>query len=102
MTTVLRRVDPASLAKVYAAIYTILGLLVALPAGCALALFGASGDSGALGAGVGLFALVLYPVFGAIAGFIGGFITAFVYNLVADRIGGVEIELDDYAADPIL
>ena len=102
MTTVLRRVDPTSLAKIYAAVTGALALLFALPAGCAMSMMGGIADEAGFGAGMGLFIIVLYPVFGVIFGFIIGWLYAFVYNLVADRIGGVEIELDDYGAEPIL
>ncbi|WP_412068403.1 hypothetical protein [Rubrivirga sp. IMCC43871] len=95
MRTTLRRIDPGSLAKVYAAVYGAIALLFALPIGCAFSVIGSSGEMGALGAGIGLVAIIAYPVAGVIGGFIAGFLTAFVYNLVADRIGGVEIELDD-------
>ena len=99
MTTVLRRIDPASLAKVYAVVTGALMLVFALPAGCFLSLAGGLGGEMGMGAGAGLFLVVLYPIFGVIFGFIAGFLYAWVYNLVADRIGGVEIELDDYGME---
>ena len=99
---VLTRIDPTSLAKIYAAVYGVIGLLIGLPAGC-IALLGIGGENAGMGAGLGLFAIIAYPLFLAIAGLIGGFVTAFVYNFVADRIGGVELEFDGgYAADDIL
>ena len=98
MVTV-RRIDPVSLAKTYAAVSGVLSLCVALPVGCAFSVIGAAADGGALGAGFGLFALVVYPVMGVVFGFIGGFLFAVVYNLVADRVGGIELELDGYGLD---
>ena len=44
--------------------------------------------------GVGLAAIIIYPIIGAIGGFIGGIITGFVYNLVAGWVGGIEMEFD--------
>lgn len=102
MHVTLRRIDPASLAKIYAVVYGLLMLVVALPAGCMVALFGSTGELGGLGAGIGLAAVILYPVFGALAGFVGGLLTAFAYNLVADRIGGVQLEMDGLGEVPIL
>lgn len=102
MRTVLRRIEPVSLAKVYAAVYAIIMLIIALPAGCVVLIGGAASDGGGMFAGLGLFLIVLYPIFGAIAGFIGGLITGFVYNFVADRVGGVEVEFDDYGEAAIL
>ena len=47
MTTVLRRIEPGSLAKVYAAVYGSIALLFALPIGCAFSVMGSSGEMGA-------------------------------------------------------
>ena len=43
--------------------------------------------------GFGVLAIVMFPIMGAISGFIGGAISAFLYNLVATRIGGIEMDL---------
>ncbi|MEM1116088.1 MAG: hypothetical protein AAF845_08355 [Bacteroidota bacterium] len=107
MTTILRRIEPVSLAKVYAVVTGSLMLVFALPAGCGLALFGSmSGEMGGVGAGfgagIGLVVALLYPIFGAVFGFIAGWLYGFVYNLVADRVGGVELELDTLGEVDIL
>ena len=104
MTTVLRRIEPVSLAKIYAVVTGVLMLVFALPVGCGLAVFGGAvgGEFGGPGVGAGLFLIVLYPVFGVVFGFIAGWLYGFVYNLVADRIGGVEIELDEPLGAAIL
>jgi hypothetical protein len=41
--------------------------------------------------GIGLAA----PIFYGLIGFLGGLFTAFVYNLAARAIGGVEFEIQD-------
>jgi hypothetical protein len=41
----------------------------------------------------GYTAIIMFPVTGAISGFIGGAIGAFLYNLVASKIGGIELDL---------
>ena len=103
MVTTLRRIEPVSLAKIYAVITGAVMLLFAVPAGCfMLVLGGTTSEFGAMGAGVGLVMMILYPLMGIIFGFIIGWIYGFVYNLVADRIGGVEIELDGYDEPSIL
>ncbi|MEM0964052.1 MAG: hypothetical protein AAGK21_16105, partial [Bacteroidota bacterium] len=95
------RVDPTSLAKIYGVVTGSLMLLFALPAGCAIAVFGSlDSELGGLGAGIGLLLMILYPVVGAVAGFIGGFLYAIVYNLVAERVGGVQLEMDTWGVDP--
>ena len=102
---ILRRIDPMSLAKVYAVVVAVMMLVFALPAGCMMSMVGSlTGEgAGAFGAGMGFFLLILYPLFGLILGFISGFLVAWVYNLVAERIGGVELEFDEgYLDEPPL
>ena len=103
MTTILRRIEPVSLAKVYAVVTGALMLLFALPAGCVLALVGSTSDElGGFGAGFGVIVIVLYPVFGAVMGFVIGWLYGVIYNLVADRVGGVELEFDNLGDIDIL
>ena len=95
---ILRRIDPLSAAKMYAVISAVVLFVFALPMGCITSMVGSLGseygDAGGFGAGLGFFMLILYPILGLIVGFISGFLMAWVYNLVADRIGGVELEFD--------
>ncbi|MGB3545317.1 hypothetical protein [Rubrivirga sp.] len=99
MVTTLRRIEPMSLAKIYAVVTGALMLAFALPFGCGLLLFGSAidgaGGPNAIGTGFGLILIFLYPLFGVIGGFVAGWLYAFVYNLVADRVGGVELEFDE-------
>lgn len=44
--------------------------------------------------GLGLGFAILIPVIYAAMGFIGGVIGAFVYNIVARWIGGIEVEVE--------
>jgi len=103
---VLTRIEPMSLAKVYAVLGALYGLLVGLPIACFMSMMGSAieqygGSGGGMG-GVGLAAIIIYPIMGAIGGFIGGIITAFVYNLVAGWVGGVEMEFDGMDGGDIL
>ena len=103
MITTLRRIEPVSLAKIYAVVTGALMLVFALPAGCAMLVLGGSlSEFGVFGAGAALAMIVTYPIMGVVFGFIAGWLYGFVYNLVADRIGGVEIELDGYDEPSIL
>jgi hypothetical protein len=83
---ILSRVDPASLAKVMAAFYAFVGLLV----GVVLLLLSLVRDDGA-GVAVAIAMIVLYPVMG----FVGSWISASILNGIARRWGGIELELDD-------
>jgi hypothetical protein len=71
-------------AKVMAAVY----LLTAIPVVLLWVL--AMSTVAPHGAGFGIVMLVVMPVAYAIAGFVGAAIGAWIYNLVAARIGGFE------------
>ena len=74
-------------AKVFGVLY----LVVSLPF---LVLFGLFMIfSGQFLAGLGM--MVLTPLFYAVGGFLGTLLAAFVYNLVAARIGGIEYTTAD-------
>ena len=45
-----------------------------------------------LGMGVGF--VILFPLFYALMGFLSGVVGAFIYNLVAKWIGGIEVEVE--------
>lgn len=105
---VIRRVNALSCAKVGAALYAGLGLLI----GACFSLFflvlggmfgmpdgvaatgaggvGASSFSMLFGAG----AIVMLPIFYGVIGAIGGLVTALLYNLVAGVVGGIEIDVE--------
>jgi hypothetical protein len=93
----IKKVNVLSLAKIQAVIGLILGIIAGIFFGLVASLLGMSeGASGfLLGAGMGIFSLIAFPIFYGVAGFIGGAILAFLYNLVASKIGGLEIELED-------
>ena len=90
----IKAVSVMSFARVMGILYGIMGLLF-LP--LFLIMSAVSGFSGqrdaALGAGVGLvFALAMPIVYGAM-GFVMGALMAWIYNLVAGRWGGIELDL---------
>jgi hypothetical protein len=41
-----------------------------------------------------------YPVFGTVFGWLGGLVGAFLYNLVARAVGGLELELETSPSPP--
>lgn len=91
----IRSIDAMSLAKVYAVLYGILGLIMALPMGCFSLLMPPTGEPGLDWIrGFGFLVVVIYPIFAVIVGFVGGLLTAFIYNLVSGWVGGVQIEVD--------
>lgn len=84
-----------SIAKVSGALYALLGLIPGLIISL-LALVGASAmDSGAFGVIFGVGALIFFPVLYGIMGFLLGAIVAFLFNLVAPRVGGIVFEAEE-------
>lgn len=84
--TILKKIDAISAGKIIGMI----GLIIGLIAGIILAIVAITNGS-VLNA---ISALILTPIMYGISGFIGGLIEAFIFNLAADKIGGLEIELE--------
>jgi hypothetical protein len=96
----LRSVGVLSVAKMMGAIYGLMGLifipifLIAAAAG----MMGA-GDNKMAGAaaGVGMVVMALImPIMYGVIGFIAGAIGAFLYNFLAGRLGGIEMNLQPH------
>jgi hypothetical protein len=101
----LRSVGVLSVAKIMGAIYGLLGLLfipiflIAAAAG----MMGA-GDNKMAGAaaGVGLIVVaLLMPIMYGVMGFVGGAIGAFLYNFLAGRLGGIEMNLQPHTGQAV-
>jgi len=100
--TRLRHVAVVQLALVFAVLYALIGLIGGLVwwlllspimmAGIKSSM-GAAAGAGAL-AGIGFFAVILFPIVYGIIGFIAGLIYAALYNLAARWTGGVEMTLE--------
>ena len=85
-----KRIGVLSLAKILGILYAIFGLIV----GALFALFpliGLSADE--TGLFFGTASIIIFPILYGIMGFIGGIITAFFYNLIVGKVGGLEVEL---------
>lgn len=99
---IVRRIGVLSSAKVagctYAAFGLVAGALVSVFSlmGMAFgqALRGSSGAEAIVGGLLGLGAIIFIPLFYGVMGFVVGALGAAVYNLVAQVIGGLEIELE--------
>jgi len=97
---VILRIDPISLAKIFALLYAGLGLLigavVSLVAlfGSGLAAVGEKSPVPLLGLFFGVGAIVLLPLLYGFFGFLGGLIWSGLYNLAARVTGGLVIETD--------
>lgn len=90
----LKKIRPVSVGKVVGALYAALGLigggitsLISLVMSTAVENMGASPL-------LGLGAICLFPIFYGIVGFITGVIGAFLYNITANVVGGIELEFE--------
>ena len=95
----LKSMGVMSVGKMMAIIQGAIGLIflrIFLIAGVAGALAGKGQN--AIAGGVMLVFAVMIPVFYAGIGFVMGILMALIYNLVASKIGGIELELA--AVDP--
>ena len=93
---VIKRINVLKLAIFQGAMMAAFGLL----GGLCILLFGSmlgkmGGDAGgAIGMIGGIGAVIFLPILYGILGFIGGAIGAFVYNLIAGVVGGIELEVE--------
>jgi hypothetical protein len=93
-----------SVAKMYAAIMLVISLLISIPYGLIIivyGLFGASvvGGNAALAVGgggivIGILIMIGVPIMYGAFGFVGGAIGALLYNVFSNFVGGIEIEVD--------
>ena len=96
---ILKRVDALSCGKVLGILYAFIGLLGGIMF-TLIGVFGAAvgmaqGEAGALfGALFGVGAVIILPLLYGAMGFIGGMLSAFLYNLVASFVGGIELDLE--------
>ena len=93
---VIRRIAPLSLAKIAGTLYAVMGLFF----GCILSLVAMAGGFGseapqnpALGALFGVGAIFILPIFYGGIGFVGMLIAAWLYNVIAGRVGGIELDV---------
>lgn len=94
-----------SVAKMQAVLGLVIGLIIGIIYGAIIILYsllGASlvgGDARfAVGGGgivIGIVVMIAVPIFYGIVSFIAGAIVAFVYNIFAGMIGGIEMEVEN-------
>jgi len=95
-TQEVKYIEPISVAKIFGLIYGIMGLIFGLIFGIAsvsrVLLFGQTNTIMILLTGLGI-TLALTIGYGLL-GFLSGAASAWLYNLVAKKVGGIEIELN--------
>ncbi len=91
----IKRIEILSLAKICAGIYGIAGFVVGLLMASGIGgmmMLAPMGNIGIYSGMLAFAAIIVAPIVGAVYGFVIGTIVAFLYNLLAERIGGVEFE----------
>lgn len=93
---VIKRLGPVSLAKIVGTLYVVLGLIVGGIFSLA-ALAGAIAfdqpDTPAFFKLMGVTAVFVFPIFYGCIGFFASLIAAWLYNILAGVVGGIEIEI---------
>jgi hypothetical protein len=100
MTQQLRKIGVASCAKVLAILYAIFGLLIGavfslifMLTSLASTSAGLPMRSGAFGFLFGIGSIIFFPIFYAVIGAVAGLIMSALYNVVAQHLGGIELEI---------
>jgi hypothetical protein len=93
---IINRIGPLSIAKLSGLLYAIFGLvfggifsLIAMAGGFASDTAGAAG----IGAIMGVGAVIVFPIFYGLLGFVSTLVGAWLYNVAADVVGGVEVDI---------
>ncbi len=99
---IIKRFGPLSCAKIASAVYAVLGLFVGACMSI-VALLGAAVSSTQrtpetaispiASAVLGVGAIIICPIFYGVFGFLTTLIGTWLYNLIASKIGGIEIDL---------
>jgi len=93
---VIKQVGPLSCAKVVASLYVIVGVCIGALISLASMAGGMVSDSplaGWFGTAIGLGAIVVLPIFYGVLGFVMTLIGAWLYNIAAGIVGGIEIDV---------
>jgi uncharacterized membrane protein len=93
---IIKRIGPLSFAKLSAMLYAIMGLIVGgifsfttMVGGFASEAAGAAG----VGAIIGVGAVIVFPILYGFMGFVVTLVGAWLYNVAAGVVGGVEVDI---------
>lgn len=91
----IEKIGVSSAAKIYGLTLGILGFVIGVFYALFLTAFsGLLGDEmSSFGTGIGIGMAIVFPIIYGIMGFIVGALGAVIYNFVASKIGGLEIQL---------
>jgi hypothetical protein len=87
----IKRIDPKSVARVLGALYALVGLIGGLIVSVSALVAAASGTKAGI---FGLAAIIVLPIIYGVVGLVFGYLLAYLYNLIAKKVGGVEFEVE--------
>jgi hypothetical protein len=93
---VIKRVGPLSCAKVAAALYVIVGVVIGSFISLGSMAGGMVSDEpwiAGMGAAIGIAAIIVLPIVYGCLGFMATLIGAWLYNIAAGIMGGIEIDV---------
>ncbi len=93
--TLLKRIVPKTLARLLGIMYFIFGALLSIIFGIIAITPGQGTEE--FSSTDALFFVIAIPVFYGILGWAGGYATAWLYNIITKRFGGIEFELESTA-----
>jgi len=87
----IKRITPSSVGRIFGAMYLaigiVFGIVVLIPV-----LFGSSGS---VALAIGVVVALLIPIFYGAIGYVAGLFSAWLYNVIAKKVGGIEIETEE-------
>lgn len=96
-----KKFDILSVGKICAAINAVIGFILGVIFAAGIGAIAAwttipglpiAINIGLVTGGLAIAAIVIFPIIAAIWGFLCGSIAAFLYNIIAERIGGIKVE----------
>ena len=90
----IKRVGVVSVGKILGLLYALMGLIVGIIVSSISLIGGAFVEEVSVSSIFGIGAILYFPIMYGIMGFISGVIMAFLYNLTAGWIGGIEVETE--------
>ena len=91
---IIKRIGAVSVGKIFGLLYAIIGLIEGLLFAL-LSLFGGAIAGEVFSSALfGVGSIIIFPIMFGIMGFISGVLMAFLYNLAAGWIGGIEVETE--------
>ena len=88
----IKKIDFLSLGKILGIIYIFIGLVIGVIYSIVSFINVLLGTTEIIYF-IGLFSIIIMPIFYGVLGFVSGILSAIIYNIASSKIGGIKIEL---------